>query len=371
MSKSLVDYLKEIPDPRKRKGRHHELWQILLIIIMGIMSGNLGYQGLGRFVERHRRNLIKQLGLKQGTVPSYSTMRRIMMEIDYTKLNAIFNTWASEQVIGSGEGIAGDGKSLRNTVNNWDNSQQNFISMVSLFSQQQGTVVAMAIMENKKESEINVIQELLTQLKLENHLLTLDALHCQKKTVVAIVGSNNDYIIKVKGNQSKLREAIRNHTEEATPVQVKVEDDPSRGRNVQRVVEIFTPPPNIDPSWQKVQSVMRVTRSGERDGKAFTTLSYYISSLLPTATSIGMAIRKHWHIENRLHWVKDVILNEDRSTQKAGKAPINLSILKTWILSIFRVNGFNSIKAAIEQFAHDLPSIFSLLNYSLPISFLK
>lgn len=181
MSKCLIDYLKEIPDPRKRKGRHHELWQILLIIIMGIMSGHLGYQGLGRFAERHRRSLIKQLGIKQGTVPSYSTMRRIMMEIDAQKLNAAFNSWAKEQTIGSGEAIAGDGKSLRNTVSNWDSCQQNFISMVSLFSQQQGTVVATAIMENKAESEINVIQQLLSQLQLQNHLFTLDALHCQKK----------------------------------------------------------------------------------------------------------------------------------------------------------------------------------------------
>lgn len=144
-------------------------------------------------------------------------------------------------------------------------------------------------------------------------------------------------------------------------MQVKVEDDPSRGRKIQRVVEVFTPPPNIDPSWQKVRSAIRVTRSGERDGKAFTTLSYYISSLPPSSARIGRVIRQHWHIENRLHWVKDVIFDEDRSTQKAGKAPINFSIVKTWILSIFRVHGFDSIKGAIEQFAHDLAFMLSLL----------
>jgi len=94
MTKSLIDYLKEVPDPRKAKGSHHELWQILLIIIMGIMSGNLGYQALGRFAERHRRRLIEQLSIKQGTVPSYSTMRRIMMKVDFEQLNKAFNSWA-------------------------------------------------------------------------------------------------------------------------------------------------------------------------------------------------------------------------------------------------------------------------------------
>jgi hypothetical protein len=74
MSKSLVDYLVEIPDPRKPQGSHDDLWKLLIVIIMGIMSGYHSYQGLGRFVERHRRSLIQQLRLKHGKAPSYSTL---------------------------------------------------------------------------------------------------------------------------------------------------------------------------------------------------------------------------------------------------------------------------------------------------------
>jgi predicted transposase YbfD/YdcC len=153
-------------------------------------------------------------------------------------------------------------------------------------------------------------------------------LYIVKKTVEAIVASKNDYIIKVKKNQPKLQTAIQAHTEQTQPVQVKVEDDSSRGRKVKRLVEVFTPPPDIDPSWQKVMSVIRVTRSGVRkNGIAYSTLSYYISSLPPTSTRITKVIRQHWHIENRLHWVKNVIFNEDESKQRAGKTPINLSII--------------------------------------------
>jgi hypothetical protein len=83
MSNSLVDYLKEIPDPRKAKGKRDEIWQILLIVIMAIMSGHQSIQGWGRFAERHRRDLIQRL-------PSYSTMRRVMMEVDYEYLNGAF-----------------------------------------------------------------------------------------------------------------------------------------------------------------------------------------------------------------------------------------------------------------------------------------
>lgn len=361
MSKSLIDYLKEVPDPRGAQGSRDDLWQILLIIIMGIMSGQHGYQGLGRFVERHRRSLIKILGLKQGTAPSYSTLRRIMLDVDYTKLNEAFNNWAQSQAMTRGEAIAGDGKSLRNTVSNADNNRQNFISMVSLFSQQQGVVVATAIMENKKESEICVIQQLLSQLKLENHVFTMDALHCQKKTVAAIVESNNDYIIKVKKNQPKLQEAIRVKSEQETALQVKVEEEQTKGRKIQRLVEVFAPPADIDLSWQGVQSVIRVTRSGERDGNSYNTLSYYLSSLPPKAERLAKAIRGHWQIENRLHWVKDVIFDEDKSPQRAGNAAINLSLIKTWVLSVFRIHGFDSIKAAIDYFSHNISAMWSLL----------
>jgi hypothetical protein len=105
-----------------------------------------------------------------------------MMNVDYEKLNNAFNSWVRAQGIVAGAAIAGDGKSLRNTVSNCDNSEQSFISMVSLFSQEQGVVVGIAIMDNKKESEIGVIQQLISQLKLENHIFTLDALHCQKNS---------------------------------------------------------------------------------------------------------------------------------------------------------------------------------------------
>jgi predicted transposase YbfD/YdcC len=189
----------------------------------------------------------------------------------------------------------------------------------------------------------------------------MDALHCQKKTVTAIVESNNDYIIKVKKNQPKLQEAIRVQSEQETPIQVKIDNDLSKGRKVQRLVEIFAPPANIDSSWQDVQSVIRVTRSGERDGNAYCTLSYYLSSLPPKAERLAKAIRGHWRIENRLHWVKDVIFDEDKSPQRAGNAPINLSIIKTWVLSIFRNHGFESIKSAIDHFSHNIPAMCSLL----------
>jgi len=87
----------------------------------------------------------------------------------------------------------------------------------------------------------------------------------------------------------------------------------------------------------------------------------YISFLPPTSERIAKVIRGHWQVENRLHWVKDVIFDEDKSPQKAGNAPINLSIIKTWVLSVFRLHGFDSIKGAIDRFSDNIPAMWSLL----------
>ena len=126
-------------------------------------------------------------------------------------------------------------------------------------------------------------------------------------------------------------------------------------------MEVFAPPRNIDSRWKDVESVIRVTRSGERDDKTYRTLSYYFSSLPPTSKRISNAIRGHWQIENRLHWIKDVVFDEDKSPQRAGNAPINLSIIKSWVLSVFRLHGFDSIKGAIDQFSHNIPAMWSLV----------
>lgn len=182
MDNTLIDYLKLISDPRKKKGTRHPLWLVLLIIIMGMMSGYCGYRQLGRFIERHRKSLIELLNIPQARVPSYSTLRRVMLNLDYLELQNVFNQWSQQfSQIASGEWVSIDGKSLKNTVNNYDTSQQDFISCVSAFSHNRGLVLGVKIMSNKQESEIYVVRQLLEILDLTGVVFTLDALHCQKK----------------------------------------------------------------------------------------------------------------------------------------------------------------------------------------------
>ncbi len=182
MSASLIGELKKVRDFRTRQGRRHPLWLVLLLIIMGTMSGCQGYRGLGDFVKRHKQSLIEVLEIPHDRVPSYSTMRRVMMRVDFEELTRKFNCWASKYVeLNELEWLATDGKSIKATVVDYSNQYQAFVSVVSMFSNKQGLVVGLKTMNNKQTSEITTVRNLISVLDLNDVVFSFDALHCQKK----------------------------------------------------------------------------------------------------------------------------------------------------------------------------------------------
>jgi len=235
--------------------------------------------------------------------------------------------------------------------------------MVSAFSHDRGEVLGLKAMENKRESEIFVVQDLLALLDFKNVVFTMDALHCQKKTASAIVNSGNDYLITVKANQNKLHQSIATHCQMTSPIHQYNHSEKTRDRSIQRNISVFSPPSEIDPIWVGVNCVIKVWRQGTRGGQPYQSQkeTYYICSLSPHSSLIPKGIRTHWHIENRLHWVKDVVLQEDDYPFCGGYAAANMGIIRTIALNLFRLNGFASITKAIRTLAHDLPRLFSFL----------
>lgn len=134
MKISLIDVLEEIPDFRTVRGRRHSLSLILLLVLMGTMSGYYGYRGWGDFVVRHRSEIIELLDVPKQRVPSFSTIRRVMLGINYQDLIDAFNKWAI-QYTEAESWLAIDGKSIKCTIVNPSNSLQSFVSIVSVFSQ--------------------------------------------------------------------------------------------------------------------------------------------------------------------------------------------------------------------------------------------
>ena len=127
MPKNLIYYLEQIPDFRAPRGRRHRLPVVLLITILAIMSGELGYQAMSRFLERHRRNLCRLLDLPIHRIPSASVVRRLLIGLNYKDVEKQLNEWLKENAkVPQGEWLSGDGKALKNTVCNFDEAQQKF-----------------------------------------------------------------------------------------------------------------------------------------------------------------------------------------------------------------------------------------------------
>lgn len=128
-----------------------------------------------------------------------------------------------------------------------------------------------------------------------------------------------------------------------------------------RTVEVFHDLNGIDPKWIGIKSLIRVERVGTRGGKQYHDVACYISSRMGTAQEFSIGIRGHWSIENRLHWVKDVVLNEDNSTIRLGNAPANLSIIRAIALNILRRNGYPFITKAQRFLSNDIDKLLFLV----------
>lgn len=165
-------------------------------------------------------------------------------------------------------------------------------------------------------------------------------------------------MIAVKANQPKLFEHLRQQFEQCVPESVTTEVERTRDRQVHRTVSVSEQVEGIDPAWQGVQRLVRVERYGTRSAQPFTETMFYISSLALDAAGFAQSIRQHWHIENRLHWPKDVVLQED-STPWHGHALINGAIIRTIAVNLFRQAGFASITKGMRHLAHDVHQLFS------------
>ena len=181
-STNLLDYIVQIQDPRRLQGQRHELKSILLITIMSIMSGYIGYRAIGDFMKRNKKDLILVLNPKKEKLPSFDVIRKVLVKIDFKNFSKVFHNWAKQYVeISKDEWISVDGKAIGGTVTDGCSIDQNFISLVSLYCSKKKLVIGNALVTNSKESEISIVQQLIEALEIKDVIFTLDALHCQKK----------------------------------------------------------------------------------------------------------------------------------------------------------------------------------------------
>jgi predicted transposase YbfD/YdcC len=361
----LLKQLKQIPDHRSGQGKKYPLWLLMIIVIIGKFCGYDGYRDLADFCRSHQKKLWEFLEIEETmSSPSYSTLRRLMIEMEPQQWEKVYNTWVKATVseeIGHYSSI--DGKSIKCTVVGGRTSEQDFVSLVSVYNHENGGVLQLKVMKNKKVSEIAVGRELIERLKdlSVRQCLTLDALHTQTETVAQIVEANHDYLIAVKENQLSLCKTIEEIDKDCTPISETIVQDNSHGRQVERKVNVYQAPEHLQQKWKGLQSLVVVECQGKREKKDFEEKAYFISSERSSAEVFLKAIQGHWSIENQLHWVKDVTFKEDKPPRQGGHSPVNWAILFSWLITLVRRAEFRTVPQARRLWANQVDTIFALL----------
>lgn len=170
-------------------------------------------------------------------------------------------------------------------------------------------------------------------------------------------------------NQQKLYQTSEKLAADEVAISEEIDCEILHGRITKRQVKVYSVPEKLRAEWSGATSIVAVTRSGSRwEGKHsrrklvdFHEQHYYLSSLDYSATQFASAIRGHWLIENRLHWVKDVTLNEDNCIHRGGHSPANWAMIRQFLLSLARMNFTRTLPAALRLMANDLEQQSKLL----------
>ena len=216
-------------------------------------------------------------------------------------------------------------------------------------------------------NEIATLPELLTLLALEGRIVTADAMHCQKATAQAFLDRGGDYVLALKGNQPGLHEDVGLWLDDpATTVDDCAETvDGDHGRIETRHARVVQAAAWLTEAhdFPGLQAVGKVTAVREIDGQATTASRYYLLSTPLSAARLAEVVRTHWHIENRLHWVLDVVMDEDGSRARKDHAPENLARLRRFALNLLRANhDQGSTRGKIKRAGWDDAFLLKILN---------
>ena len=340
---TLLQHFSALTDPRIERRKLHKLIDILAIAICATICGAETWEDLELFGNAKQQWFKSFLELEHG-IPSHDTFRRVFARLDPEEFQHSFLNWVrSTFELTSGQVVAIDGKQARgssdrgagkaaiNTVSAWASDNQLILGQVQT---------------EEKSNEITAVPELLQMLELRGCIVTLDAMGCQREIAEQIINKEADYVLSVKGNQSNLEADIRDYFDWALQDKFKQtvysQYTETNGDHGRLEVRRYYTTRDIEwlrnkAAWKGVQSIAMVEREREILGEE-TTLerSYYLSSLAAEAKVIGKAIRRHWTVENSLHWVLDVGFGEDRSRIRKGNAPQNLATLRHIALNLLK-----------------------------------
>lgn len=342
----LADVLGLVPDPRDRRGVRYPLSEILAILVCAVVAGSRTLTTITEWAAHAAQS--RPLTVS-GVVPVLSTIARIASLIDPAELERALHAWVREQV--KGEAIAIDGKEVRG-AKNADGSR---VFLMAAITHDSGCVIGQEAI-GEKTNEIPHFAPLLDQLgDLHGRVITADALHTQHQHAENLHARGGHYVFTVKRNQPGLHDRIASQTWASLPVQHTVREK-AHGRIT--TWQITSQPAQPWIGFPHAAQTIRLTRdrTDPRTGHSTREHVYAITSLTPSDASpqrLNELIRGHWSIENRLHWVRDVTYDEDRSQIRTGNAPRIMVALRNLAISIHRLHGATNIAKATRAGTRD------------------
>src|SRR6266567_5773961 len=330
--RAVSDHFATLEDQRIERTKLHPLLSILTIALCAVICGAESWDDIAGFGEAKSDWLQSFLDLPHG-IPVHDTFNRVFAALDPLQFQACFVRWmeAVATVLPT-EVIALDGKTVRRSHDRANGKAA--IHMVSAWASTNRLVLAQ-VKVNDKSNEITAIPELLRALAIEGCIVTIDAMGCQREIAQQIVDQKGDYVLALKENQETLYHDVVDlfaHAQAGTIAELVVDDTRTIGKGHGRIeVRRYRVIPDADAltwlqdghHWPGLRAIGMVEAQRRIGEKRTTESRYYLLSAPLKAAIFGDAVRSHWGIENRVHWILDVAFHEDQSRIRTGSAAEN------------------------------------------------
>jgi predicted transposase YbfD/YdcC len=347
----LLPVLAAVPDPRARRGVRHRLAAILGLALCAVLAGARSFTAIAEWAADADQATRDALGVT-GVVPCESTFRRTLQAMDADALDEAAGGWAQQRTApaaGTRRAVAVDGKTLRGSGIAGGPGRH----LLAALDHQHGVVLGQADVE-AKTNEIPMFSTLLDRIDLAGAVVTADALHAQRAHAGYLVTQRGaHYLITVKRNQPSLHAQLAALPWRQVPVAHRAREK-GHGRAERRTMKVTAVAAGLA-FPHAAQAIQIVRRRRPLNGKKWSAETVYAITSLTVIQArpaeLARIARGHWGIEDRLHWVRDVTYDEDRSQVRTGNGPRVMASLRNLAIAILRLTGHTSIAAALRYHA--------------------
>ena len=371
----LKTALLALDDPRRdNANKHYPLWALVLAVIAALLSQQISLLAAAEWLAAQDEATKQALGFPNGKTPHQTTFARLFRKLEACQLEAVLSGLFDPGASGAlpapaSQAIALDGKSQRGRLKFEKAAPASPTHLVSLFSHDTGVVLVQSEIE-RGHNEISTAPLLLRQIRWQGRVLTGDAAFCQREICKQIVEAGGDYFFVVKGNQPTLFAEIEILFDLkllpaglAFDIRECKSVDKGHGRIEVRQVRASTELADLS-DWPYLAQVVEIKREWLEKGLKHQETTYAVTSLKMEQANVVRLMqlkRGHWGIENRLHWIRDVVFGEDKSLSHLGATPQVMAALRNSALGLLRRAGFNQITARLRYHASHPEAVLVLL----------